>query len=145
MRIPPRFVCQTLHTTARRVGCCGGDRREQPTIQRAAAKPLRPLAPHKANARETNSGAVVVFIGAGRFCCVHSHSVFSSLASAVPPPAVYTLSPNLTKTAGGVPCGCRSIALSSRPLPFQRFSQRQGQRACRFQPFRVRASLSGER
>ena len=48
----PRWPLCTkpCNITASGVGCDGGIRREQPTFQRAAAKPLCPLAPHEANA-----------------------------------------------------------------------------------------------
>lgn len=44
------FVHQTHKAPAAAVVCCRGDRREQPTVKRAAAKPFRPLAPHEATA-----------------------------------------------------------------------------------------------
>lgn len=44
------FEWQTLQTTARRRPVLRGSRREQPTNRHTTAKPLRPVAPHKANA-----------------------------------------------------------------------------------------------
>ncbi len=42
------FEWQTLQTTARRRPVLRGSRREQPANQHTTAKPLRPVAPHKA-------------------------------------------------------------------------------------------------
>ena len=44
------FVHQTHKAPAAAVPCCGGNRREQPTNRHTTAKPLRPVAPHVANA-----------------------------------------------------------------------------------------------
>ena len=46
------FEWQTLQTTARRRPVLRGCRREQPANRHTTAKPLRPVAPHKAIARE---------------------------------------------------------------------------------------------
>lgn len=56
------FVYQTHKAPAAAVGCYRGDRREQPTIQRTAAKPFRPLAPHKADAYKRKAGLHLIDI-----------------------------------------------------------------------------------
>lgn len=47
------FGCLAHMAPAAAVACCRGDRREQPHNQHTAAKPFRPLAPHKATALQT--------------------------------------------------------------------------------------------
>ena len=55
-RAPHRLNTKPTHNiSAARVGCVGGDRRlpaNPATIKRQSAKPLCPLAPHKANAQK---------------------------------------------------------------------------------------------
>lgn len=71
------FVCQTLQTTARRRPVLRVSRREQPANQHTTAKPLRPVAPHKAIAlkekpprrhaqRQNSLPSLVCFVRAAR-------------------------------------------------------------------------------
>lgn len=71
------FVWLTLQTTARRRPVLRGSRREQPTNQHTTAKPLRPVAPHKAIAlkekpprrhaqRQNSFPSLVCFVRAAR-------------------------------------------------------------------------------